>query len=241
MTTTSRTTNPTTPSAVQDGSHTPDIAFEERRTDRLVIRRFRAEDASTLAAYRSNPKVARYQSWDSPFTLAQADQVVQARAVQFAASQGDQRPHRVEHGHVGQVPVGLLQLVAQHRDVEPDVVGGDDDRLSVACFEQREQREQLVRDVVEARFAGEMVVADVVDGVRDRVDWHAGIHQTLPTATDRAVPAGDRADRHATAGRAVRVSVVSVSSTTRRRPCQHVPAAADAVIVTAAPCGAQPR
>lgn len=33
MTTTSRTTNPTTPSAVQDSSHTPDIAFEERRTD----------------------------------------------------------------------------------------------------------------------------------------------------------------------------------------------------------------
>lgn len=76
MTTTSRTTNPTTPSAVQDGSHTPDIAFEERRTDRLVIRRFRAEDASTLAAYRSDPKVARYQSWDSPFTLAQAQTFV---------------------------------------------------------------------------------------------------------------------------------------------------------------------
>ncbi len=129
------------------------------------------------------------------------EQVVQARALQLDASQGDQRPHRVEHGHVGQVPVGLLQLVAQHRDVEPDVVGGDDDRLSVAWFEQREQ---LVRDVVEARFAGEMVVADVVDGVRDRVDGDAGIDQTLPTATDRAVPAGDRADRHATAGRAVR-------------------------------------
>jgi aminoglycoside 6'-N-acetyltransferase len=76
MTTRSRTTDPTTPSAVQDGSHTPDIAFEERRTDRLVIRRFRAEDASTLAAYRSDPTVARYQSWDSPFTLAQAQAFV---------------------------------------------------------------------------------------------------------------------------------------------------------------------
>ena len=76
MTTTSRTADSTTPSAMQDGSHTPDIAFEERRTDRLVIRRFRAEDASTLAAYRSDPKVARYQSWDSPFTLAQAQTFV---------------------------------------------------------------------------------------------------------------------------------------------------------------------
>lgn len=76
MTTTSRTTDPTTASAVQDGRHSPDTAFEERRTDRLVIRRFRAEDASTLAAYRSDPKVARYQSWDSPFTLAQAQTFV---------------------------------------------------------------------------------------------------------------------------------------------------------------------
>jgi RimJ/RimL family protein N-acetyltransferase len=57
---------------VPDGRQSPDIAFDERRTDRLVIRRFRAEDASTLAAYRSDPTVARYQSWDTPFTLAQA-------------------------------------------------------------------------------------------------------------------------------------------------------------------------
>jgi aminoglycoside 6'-N-acetyltransferase len=72
MTHTSRTTSTTTPATVQDGRHSPDIAFEERRTDRLVIRRFQAQDAPTLAAYRSDPTVARYQSWDSPFTLAQA-------------------------------------------------------------------------------------------------------------------------------------------------------------------------
>jgi aminoglycoside 6'-N-acetyltransferase len=51
---------------------TPDVGFRERRTDRLVIRRFRAEDAATLAAYRSDPAVARYQSWDVPFSRAQA-------------------------------------------------------------------------------------------------------------------------------------------------------------------------
>jgi aminoglycoside 6'-N-acetyltransferase len=82
MTTTSRTTNPTTP--VRDGLHSPDIAFEERMTERLVIRRFQAQDASTLAAYRSDPTVARYQSWDSPFTLAQAQA--------FIDSVGDTNP-----------------------------------------------------------------------------------------------------------------------------------------------------
>jgi aminoglycoside 6'-N-acetyltransferase len=72
MTPRSRTADATKPSAVQDGRHTPDIAFDERGTDRLVIRRFQAQDASTLSTYRSDPTVARYQSWDSPFTLAQA-------------------------------------------------------------------------------------------------------------------------------------------------------------------------
>jgi RimJ/RimL family protein N-acetyltransferase len=52
--------------------HTSDSAFHERATDRLVIRRFRTEDASSLAAYRSDPAIARYQSWDIPFTDAQA-------------------------------------------------------------------------------------------------------------------------------------------------------------------------
>jgi aminoglycoside 6'-N-acetyltransferase len=72
MTTPSRTTKTTMPAAVQDGRHPPDIYFDEVRTDRLLIRRFRAGDATTLAAYRSDPMVAQYQSWDTPFTTAQA-------------------------------------------------------------------------------------------------------------------------------------------------------------------------
>jgi len=72
MTTPSRTTKTTMPAAVQDAHHPPDITFDERRTDRLVIRRPRAGDASSLAAYRSDQTVARYQSWDTPFTTAQA-------------------------------------------------------------------------------------------------------------------------------------------------------------------------
>lgn len=53
-------------------AHTPDIAFRERRSGRLVIRRFCAEDAPSLAAYRSDPAIARYQSWDIPFSHEQA-------------------------------------------------------------------------------------------------------------------------------------------------------------------------
>lgn len=41
-------------------------------TERLVLRRFRADDAPVLAAYRSDPDVARYQSWDAPYPLGDA-------------------------------------------------------------------------------------------------------------------------------------------------------------------------
>jgi RimJ/RimL family protein N-acetyltransferase len=44
----------------------------------LVIRRFRIEDASTLAAYRSDPAIAEYQSWDTPFSHAQARSFIEA-------------------------------------------------------------------------------------------------------------------------------------------------------------------
>lgn len=37
---------------VNRARHTPDVAFSERRSDRLVIRRFRLEDAGSLAAPR---------------------------------------------------------------------------------------------------------------------------------------------------------------------------------------------
>src|SRR4029453_13196549 len=45
-------------------------------TERLVLRRFRASDAETLAAYRSDPEVARYQSWTAPVPLEQARVIV---------------------------------------------------------------------------------------------------------------------------------------------------------------------
>lgn len=37
--------------------------FETVETPRLVLRRLRAEDLDALVAYRSDPEVARYQSW----------------------------------------------------------------------------------------------------------------------------------------------------------------------------------
>lgn len=42
------------------------------KTERLILRGFEAGDAAAFATYRSDPEVARYQSWDTPYPLEQA-------------------------------------------------------------------------------------------------------------------------------------------------------------------------
>jgi len=41
------------------------------------LRRFRPEDLDTFVAYRSDPEVARYQSWEVPYQLGQARQFLE--------------------------------------------------------------------------------------------------------------------------------------------------------------------
>jgi len=47
-------------------------------TSRLAMRPMRPDDAATFAAYRSDPIVARYQTWALPFTLDDADRFIAA-------------------------------------------------------------------------------------------------------------------------------------------------------------------
>jgi RimJ/RimL family protein N-acetyltransferase len=50
------------------------------RTERLLLRVMRPGDAATLAAYRDDPDVARYQEWSLPFTLADAERLLAGQA-----------------------------------------------------------------------------------------------------------------------------------------------------------------
>ena len=67
-------------------------------TERLCLRPFRAGDLAAFVAYRSTPDVARYQSWDTTFSMADAER--------FLAEQQD-----VEFGRPG----GWVQLAATDR------------------------------------------------------------------------------------------------------------------------------
>jgi RimJ/RimL family protein N-acetyltransferase len=48
-------------------------------TERLVLRPLQADDVPAFAAYRSDPDVARYQSWDTTYSPADAERLVAAQ------------------------------------------------------------------------------------------------------------------------------------------------------------------
>jgi len=41
-------------------------------TERLRLRPFERDDLEAFVAYRSDPEVARYQSWDHPYSMSDA-------------------------------------------------------------------------------------------------------------------------------------------------------------------------
>jgi RimJ/RimL family protein N-acetyltransferase len=52
---------------------------DEIVTERLVLRLLGPEDVPAFAAYRSDPEVARYQSWDTTYSAADGERLVAAQ------------------------------------------------------------------------------------------------------------------------------------------------------------------
>lgn len=75
-----------------------------------MVRHFRAGDAAALAAYRSDPQVARFQTWSTPVSLQQA-----SAAIEQAVAHDPQMPgwcqyaleHREDQTLVGDIGVNL--------------------------------------------------------------------------------------------------------------------------------------
>lgn len=74
------------------------VVFEPIETPRLIMRRFRDTDLEPFAAYRNDPQVARYQSWEG---------ITEAEAVAFVAEQREARAG---------VPGAWLQIALELRE-----------------------------------------------------------------------------------------------------------------------------
>ena len=55
-----------------------DLSFSTLPSQRLTIRLFHPDDATALAAYRSDPDVAKYQAWEVPYPLEKARRFIES-------------------------------------------------------------------------------------------------------------------------------------------------------------------
>jgi RimJ/RimL family protein N-acetyltransferase len=121
----------------------PTNPFLPITTARCVVRPFRADDAPTVAAYRNEPEVARYQDWELPFTGEQAQRLVADESARTGLEAGTWVQLAVEHagrlaGDVGvrldeagtNATIGFtLARDAQGKGLATEAVGSVIDRL----------------------------------------------------------------------------------------------------------------
>lgn len=66
-----------------------DKEFTELAGERVALRRLRLADSKTLVSYRSDPDVARYQSWDAPYPPAAGKRLITAMLRQHPDTPGE--------------------------------------------------------------------------------------------------------------------------------------------------------
>jgi RimJ/RimL family protein N-acetyltransferase len=121
-------------------------------TPRLVLRRFGPDDAEEFAAYRSDPTIARYQSWEAPVPLAAA----QALVAEFAV--GDpEAPGWFQYAIASQSELALV---------------GD---VGVNLHENLMQAE--IGFTVAARFQGRGYATEAVGRLLDHLVGDRGLHR----------------------------------------------------------------
>jgi RimJ/RimL family protein N-acetyltransferase len=59
------------------------------QTERLILRPFRAADLEAFVAYRSEPAVARFQSWDADYSIADAQRLLAEQQDAVLGEPGD--------------------------------------------------------------------------------------------------------------------------------------------------------
>ena len=134
-------------------------------TKRLVLRPLQVDDAPAFAAYRSDPDVARYQSWDTTFTTADGERLV---ASQAGVALGD--------------PGAWLQLAAVDRG--SGALCGD---CAVRIATDQPQTAEVGVTFAPAT-QGSGLATEALGAVVARLFEQHGVHRVFAQADDRNLP-----------------------------------------------------
>ena len=96
-----------------------DAAFERLTSERLTLRRFRAADIDTFVAYRADPAIARFQSWEN-FTAADGEEFLATMSRQHPDTPGEWFQFAIELTATGAIvgDCALHALADNPREVE---------------------------------------------------------------------------------------------------------------------------
>jgi RimJ/RimL family protein N-acetyltransferase len=134
-------------------------------TERLSLRPFRVDDLETFVGYRSDPEVARYQSWDRTYSMADAES--------FLNSQRE-----VEFGQPGE----WLQLAIVDR--ETGTVCGD---CAVRVVTDQPATAEVGVTLAPAS-QGKGMAAEALTAVLKELFEQRGMHRVFAQADDRNLP-----------------------------------------------------
>lgn len=141
-----------------------EIAVVKIVTQRLTLRPFRSEDLAGFVAYRAAPEVARYQSWDTTYSLADAEE--------FLASQ---------RGLAFGQPGVWLQLAVLERG--SGQLCGD---CAVRVTDDQPATAEIGVTVAPER-QGSGVATEALRAVLDRLFSELGLHRVYAESDDRNV------------------------------------------------------
>ena len=134
-------------------------------TERLVLRPLQVDDVPEFAAYRSDPDVARYQSWDTTYSPADAERLVASQeGVAFGA------------------PGVWLQLAAVDR-----VSGALCGDCAVRMAPDQPQTAEVGVTFAPAQ-QGSGLATEALGAVVTRLFEQHGVHRVYAQADDRNVP-----------------------------------------------------
>ncbi len=134
-------------------------------TERLLLRPLQLEDVPAFAAYRRDPDVARYQSWDTAYSQADGERLVQA---QQGVDLGDPGP--------------WLQLAAVDRG--SGALCGD---CAVRVVTDQPHTAEVGVTLAPAQQGGGLATEALAAVVTRLFEQH-GIHRVYAQADDRNVP-----------------------------------------------------
>ncbi len=98
----------------------PDAAFTRLETERLIVRRFRPDDLDSFVAYRADPDVARFQSWEN-FTRAEGAAFIAEMARQHPDTPGEWFQFAIELKSTGRMIGDCALHVFADRRTEAEI------------------------------------------------------------------------------------------------------------------------